>query len=161
MVGKQELALCFRVARSKEQKPGRKRQISKSNLKIIEHKSILSIKTAFDQVNNNYQYAEITWLLMLISLQKPFQFLCKYCQKITQKESVYHKVASSRLSRLVAHPRIFRMLKVKFVPNMYCGPLAQKFQNWMINHSTARDFMVRQLILWQIVSRIIKPNQSN
>ena len=60
MVGKQELALCFRVARSKEQKPGRKRQISKSNLKIIEHKSILSIKTAFDQVNNNYQYAEIT-----------------------------------------------------------------------------------------------------
>ena len=43
MVGKQELALCFRVGR-----PKNCTQISKFNLKIKDHKSTLSIKTAFE-----------------------------------------------------------------------------------------------------------------
>ena len=43
MVGKQELALCFREGRPKNWT-----QISKFNLKIKDHKSTLSIKTAFE-----------------------------------------------------------------------------------------------------------------
>ena len=43
MVGKQELALCFRVGRPKNWT-----QISKFNLEIKDHKGTLSIKTAFE-----------------------------------------------------------------------------------------------------------------
>ena len=54
----------------------------------------------------------------------------------------YRKVASSRLSRLVACPRIFRLfMKGKFDAYVL-WPLAKKFQNWIVDRSTARDFTV-------------------
>ena len=54
----------------------------------------------------------------------------------------YHKVASSSLSRLVAHLRIFRLfIKGKF-DTYVLWPLAQRVQNWIVDRSTARDFTV-------------------
>ena len=54
----------------------------------------------------------------------------------------HRKVASSRLSRLVVHPKIFRrLMKGKFYPYVL-WPLTQKFQNLIVDRSTARDFTV-------------------
>ena len=56
-------------------------------------------------------------------------FLCLHLE--------YRKVASSRLSWLVALPRIFRrLMKGKF------DALAKKLQKWIVDRSTARDFTV-------------------
>ena len=58
----------------------------------------------------------------------------------------YRKVASSRLSRLVANQSIFRMfMKGKFDAYVL-WPLAQKVQNWIVDRSTARYFTVCQCI---------------
>ena len=54
----------------------------------------------------------------------------------------YHKVASSRLSWLVALPRIFRMLMNGIFDAYVLWPLAKKFQNWIVDRSTACDFTV-------------------
>ena len=61
--------------------------------------------------------------------------------------NIYYKVASSSLSRLVAHFQIFRrLMKGKF--NAYVlWPLAKKFQNWIVDRSTACDFTVDVLKL--------------
>ena len=54
----------------------------------------------------------------------------------------YHKVASSSLSLLVAHFLIFwRLMKGKF-DDYVLWPLAKKFQNWIVDRSTARNFPV-------------------
>ena len=55
---------------------------------------------------------------------------------------MYRKVASSRLSWLVANFHISRLfMKGKF--NTYVlWPLAQRVQNWIVDRFTARDFMV-------------------
>jgi hypothetical protein len=54
----------------------------------------------------------------------------------------YHKVASSRQSRLVANPSIFRLfLKGKF-DGYIMWSLAQRVQNWIVDRSTVRDFAV-------------------
>ena len=54
----------------------------------------------------------------------------------------YRKVASSSLSRLVAHFQLFsRLMKGKFDANVL-WPLAKKFQNWIVDLSIAHDFMV-------------------
>ena len=54
----------------------------------------------------------------------------------------YRKVASSRLSWLVAHSRIFRLfIKGKFDPYVL-WPLAKRVQNWIVDRFTARDFTV-------------------
>ena len=51
-------------------------------------------------------------------------------------------MASSRLSRLVAHPRIVRrLMKGNFDPYVL-WPLTKKFQNWIVDQSTARKFTV-------------------
>ena len=51
----------------------------------------------------------------------------------------YRKVASSSLSRLVAHFWVFRLfMKGKF------DALAKRVQNWIVDQSTARDFTVTQ-----------------
>ena len=54
----------------------------------------------------------------------------------------YCKGVSSRLSRLVAHLRIFRLfMKGKF--NAYVlWPLAKRVQNWIVDRSTAHNFTV-------------------
>ena len=60
----------------------------------------------------------------------------------TQRE--YRKVASSRLSQLVAHSRIFRLfMKGKFDAYVL-WPLAKRVQNWIVDRSTARNFTVVQ-----------------
>ena len=46
----------------------------------------------------------------------------------------------SRLSQIVAHPRIFRrLMKGNFDPYV---PLTKKFQNWIVDQSTAPKFTV-------------------
>ena len=57
-------------------------------------------------------------------------------------KNTYRKVANSSLSRLVAHFQIFRrFMKGKFDAYVL-WPLAKKFQTWIVDRSTARDFMV-------------------
>ena len=52
----------------------------------------------------------------------------------------YRKVASSTLTRLVAHLRIFRLfIKGKFDAYVM-WPLAKRVQNWIVDRSTAWDF---------------------
>ena len=60
--------------------------------------------------------------------------------------STYPKVASSSMSRLVAHYQIFRrLMKWKF--DVYVlWPLTKKFQNWIVDRSTARDFTVLKVL---------------
>ena len=71
--------------------------------------------------------------LLLFNL-KHFYFYLKYC-----------KVASGRLSWLVAHPSIFRLfMKGKF-DAFVLWPLAKIVQNWIVDRSTARDFKVSVL----------------
>ena len=62
----------------------------------------------------------------------------------TSSLSIYRdlQVASSRLSWLVAHIRIFRrFIKGKFDAYVL-WPLAKKFQNWLVDQSIAREFTV-------------------
>ena len=54
----------------------------------------------------------------------------------------YRKVASSSMSWLVAHLRIFRMLMKGKFDAYVLWPLAKKFQNWIVDRSTAREFTV-------------------
>ena len=59
----------------------------------------------------------------------------------------YRKVVSSNLSCLEGHAGFFRLLmKWTFDPYVL-WPLAKKFQNWTVDRSTARDFMVYQSAL--------------
>ena len=54
------------------------------------------------------------------------------------------KVANSSLSRLVACFQIFRrIMKGKF-DTCVLWPMAKKFQNWIVDRSTACDFTVLQ-----------------
>ena len=56
--------------------------------------------------------------------------------------TAYFKVASSRLFRLVAHLRILRLfMKGKF-DGYVLWPLVKRFQNWIVDQSTAPDFTV-------------------
>ena len=65
------------------------------------------------------------WTFFLSKPKLQFYWIC------TLVLFAYRKVASSRLSRLVAHPRIFRrLMKGKFDPYVL-WPLAKKFQNWI------------------------------
>ena len=58
----------------------------------------------------------------------------------------YLKVASSRLSWLVAHLRIFRMFMKEKSCVYVLWPLAKIFQYWIVNWSTARNFTVSEKI---------------
>ena len=61
---------------------------------------------------------------------------------------IYHKVASSSLSQLVAYFQIFRMLMKEKFDAYVLWPLAKKFQNWIVDRSTARNFCCRYK-LWK------------
>ena len=54
----------------------------------------------------------------------------------------YRKVASSRLSWLVAHPRIFRLFMKGNFDAYVLWPLDKMVQNWIVDRSTACDFTV-------------------
>ena len=57
----------------------------------------------------------------------------------------YHKVESSRLSQLVAHPSTFRMfMKGKFDAYVL-WPLTKCFYNWIVNRSTPLDLQYIKL----------------
>ena len=58
----------------------------------------------------------------------------------------YCKVESSRLSRLVAHQSIFRMLMKGKFDAYVLWPLAKSFQNWIVDRSTACDFTILQKV---------------
>ena len=59
-----------------------------------------------------------------------------------QMQTNYRKVVSSRLSLLVALPRIFRRLMKGKCDAYVLQPLAKKFQNLIVDQSTARNFTV-------------------
>ena len=67
-------------------------------------------------------------------------FFCKFLWFLWSE--IYRKVASSRLSRLVAHLRIFRLLMKGKFDAYVLWPLAKWVQNWIVDRSTARDFTV-------------------
>ena len=54
----------------------------------------------------------------------------------------YCKVASSELSRLVAHLRIFRLFIKGWFDAYVLWPFVKKVQKWIVDRSTARHFMV-------------------
>ena len=65
-----------------------------------------------------------------------------YLRRIWLYCFIYRKVANSSLSLLVAHFQIFRrLIKEKFDAYLL-WPLAIKFQNWIVDWSTARNFTV-------------------
>ena len=51
-------------------------------------------------------------------------------------EMKYRKVASSRLSRMVAHPRIFRLLMKGKFDGYVPWPLTKRIQNWIVDRSS-------------------------
>ena len=64
----------------------------------------------------------------------------------------YRNVMSSRLSWLVAHSRIFRLfMKGKFVAYVL-WPFAKSVQKWIVDPSTASNFMVFQLFMIVLLS---------
>ena len=67
---------------------------------------------------------------------------CRFISKSVETSSMYRKVASSGMSRLVRHFKIFRrLMKGKF--DVYVlWPVAKKFQNWIVDRSTAGNFTV-------------------
>ena len=67
---------------------------------------------------------------------------------------VYHKVENCSLSWLVAHFQIFRRLMKGKFDAYVLWPLTKKFQNWIVDRSTARDFMV---ITFKFTTRIQCP----
>ena len=61
----------------------------------------------------------------------------------------YRKIASSSMSWLVAHSQIFsRLMKGKFDAYVL-WPLTKKFQNWIVNWSTACNFTVSGIWRWE------------
>ena len=54
----------------------------------------------------------------------------------------YRKITSSRLSWLVAHPRIFRLFMKGNFDAYALWPLDKTIQNWIVDRSTARNFTV-------------------
>ena len=98
------------------------------------------------------------WLnIKLDIVQKVYEWSsCPFAKKIPPQENHfgqrtvssliyffnYRKVASSSLSRLVAHFQISRRLMKGKFDAYVLWPLAKKFQNWIVDRSTARDFTV-------------------
>jgi len=58
---------------------------------------------------------------------------------------IYRKVANSSLSQLVARFQIFRRLMKGKFDAYVLWPLFKKFQNWIVDRSTARDVTVNDL----------------
>ena len=73
----------------------------------------------------------------------------------------YRKVASSRLSRLVAHLRIFRLFMKGKIDDYVLWLLAKRVQNWIVDRSSARDFTVCKNIceimnqFWRLILPLI------
>ena len=61
---------------------------------------------------------------------------------------IYHKVASSRLSRLVAHLHISDCLWRGNLKLMYCDLWPKEFKIWIVDQFTARNFTVCFSIVW-------------
>ena len=59
--------------------------------------------------------------------------------------STYCKVLSSRLSRLVAHQRIFRLFMKGTFDAYVLWPMDKMVLNWIVDWSTACNFMVDRL----------------
>ena len=73
-------------------------------------------------------------------------------QKLGLIRQNYRKVASSSLSRIVAHFQIFRSLMKGKFDAYVLWPLAKKFQNWIVDRSTALNFTVH------VLAKILKKN---
>ena len=86
------------------------------------------------------QYLKI-WIVFYDEGSQVWEFEFRIDVLLFQKH-IYCKLASSRLSRLVAYPRVFRLfMKEKFDPYAL-WPLAKKVQNWIVDRSTARVFTI-------------------
>ena len=86
---------------------------------------------------------------------RPFDLLLAFCRIVVQQYGInynthlFHKqtycnVASRSTSWLVAHPRIFKLfMKGKFYAYFHLlWPLDKRVQTWIVDRSTARNFMV-------------------
>ena len=74
----------------------------------------------------------------------------------TNTKNTYRKVASSGLSRLVAHFHIFRLFMKGNFDALYCDRLDKMDQNWIVDQSTARNFTVFRFILHYEKRRLLK-----
>ena len=127
---------------------------------LLWHKYIMVIKepTSGSCEKQNLPISVSSFLLILGFY---FRYVCTISINLIQNHNlnwkfhkcdhidfIYHKVASSRLSLLVAHFRIFRLfMKGKFDAYVL-WPLAKRVQNWIVDRSTARDFTVYMWEVW-------------
>ena len=75
-----------------------------------------------------------------------------------QKQFMYRKFTSNRLSLLVLHPSIFRLfMKGKFDTYLLWS-FTQRVQNWIVDWSTARDFTV---LPFKVAKKIHQNVQTN
>ena len=74
-------------------------------------------------------------------------------------QSKYRRVATSRLSQLVAHSRIFRLFIKRKFDAYVLWPLAKIVQNWIVDRPTASNFTVpyEAPILGQLLDLISTP----
>ena len=70
-----------------------------------------------------------------------FKALLPMATRMSSKKD-YRKVPSSRLSWLVAHPRIFRLFMKGNFKAYVLWPMDKMVQNWIVDQSTARDFTI-------------------
>ena len=88
------------------------------------------------------------FLLYVYSTKKVDSICIRFCTFASSTThpaihlSKVRKVASSRLSRLVAHTRIFRLFMKGKIDAYVLWPLAIRIQNWIVDRSTARNFKV-------------------
>ena len=68
--------------------------------------------------------------------------MTSFSEKCLPISNTYRKVANSSLSQLVAPFQIFRRLMKGKFDAYVLWPLAKKFQNWIVDQSSARDFTV-------------------
>ena len=112
-------------------------------------------------INNNI---DNYWIRVSEAKRKPSKTRCfstvtQQCFKTWLVESfgqfAYCKVSSKSTSRLVAHPRNFRLfMKGKFDAYLL-WPLAKRVQNWIVARSTAHNFTVDILIINKLHFHVI------
>ena len=99
-----------------------------------------------------------------LSLKKRLDDDLAFYLVLRRKKHMYRKVANSSLSRLVARFQIFRSLMKGKFDAYVLWPLAQKFQNWIVDKSSARDFTVcayyrvARLPIWSYLATLLWSN---
>ena len=109
---------------------------SSSEAKWKSRHSCIEISQVCESLRGHAHVSSTKWIGRLFNLQH----LLIMFEKLFVE--TYRKVASSRLSRLIAHPRIFRLFMKGNFDAYVMWPLDKMVQNWVVDRSTAREFTV-------------------